>query len=125
MPARGSRVATAAVLAAVGLALAGAASAKPFRITLIRPAAAPRAHAALTLTLSISRAGRPYVRAGYRPLVYLVDETGNPVETFHGALTTPGRFRVIVVFPHGGAWRYVVADPVTGEWVFPVRVGGE
>jgi hypothetical protein len=124
MLARGPRLATVAAFAAVGLALAGAAAAKPFRITLVQPAAAPRAHVGLTLTLRIFRAGRPYERAGYRPLLYLVDKTGSPVATFHGTLAAPGRFRVTVVFPHGGAWRYVVVDPVTGEWVFPVRVSG-
>jgi hypothetical protein len=55
---------------------------------------------------------------GYRPTLYAVDEAGTPIATFRGTAAAPGAFRVQVVFPHAGTWRYVIPDPLNGEWSF-------
>ena len=62
--------------------------------------------------------GTPYTKPGYHPTLTVLDKSGIPVATFRGNAVAPGRYRVSVVFPRAGSWRYVIADPVTGDWYF-------
>ena len=107
-------------LAVVGLALAGTASAKLTRVSVVEPASAPTAGTAWTITARIAVRGKPYAKAGYRPTLYVVDKSGSTVATFRGTPVAPGRFHISIVFPRAGSWRYDIVDPVTGDWFFPV-----
>jgi hypothetical protein len=103
--------------AAAALALAGTAAAKNTRLTVSAPTA-PKANVPWTLTVRVSLDGRPYAKAGYRPTLYLIRSRYVPVATFHATKVAPGTYRVRVVFPQGGKWRYTIPDPVQGDWSF-------
>jgi hypothetical protein len=105
-------------LSALALGLAGTASAKPTQITVTNPAAVPVVGNPWTLTVHVALRGKPYARTGYRPTLYLVNTNGSPIATFYGVRIRAGTFHVRVVFPHAGTWRYVIADPLNGEWSF-------
>ena len=83
------------------------------------PAAAPHAAIAWTLRLRVAVAGKPYARMGYRLMRFVVNRAGVPVATFRGTPTAAGKYSVPLVFPSAGSRRYVVVDPVMGEWDFP------
>jgi hypothetical protein len=122
------RVLTATCSAAAGALLLGGAylavasgtdaPANGQHISVDAAAGVPRAHAAWPVTLRIVMDGRPFVRAGYHPTIWLVDEHDALLGGFRGAQVAPGEFRVWLVFPHAGAWRYVIPDPATGEYWF-------
>ena len=59
-----------------------------------------------------------HARPGYRPLLVLLDGSGSFGGTFHGTRIAPGLYRISIVFPHTGSWRYEIADPVQGDWSF-------
>jgi len=113
-----ARLSVLPALGAIALALAATGVAKNTSVSVVRPQVAPRAGVPWTLTVRVAVHGKPYAKAGYRPTLYLVDRTGTPVATFHGAATAPGKFLVRIVFPHSGTWRYVIPDPLNGEWSF-------
>jgi hypothetical protein len=113
-----SRILAFGLCAALALSFAAVAGAKQTRVTVVTPSTAPRASVPWPLTVRVALGGKPYAKAGYRPALYLVDTSGRPVATFHGTPAAPGRFIVRVLFPHAGTWRYVVADPLNGEWSF-------
>jgi hypothetical protein len=100
------------------LALVAAASAKETWVTVSPSSAAPRAGVPWTVTIRVERAGKPWSKPGYRPLVMLFAQDGSPAATFRGVATGTGRYSVRIVFPYGGTWRYSVVDPVTGDWYF-------
>jgi len=110
---------------ALGLVAAGPAMAKPTSLTLVAPAGTPRAGTVWSPRVEVTVAGRPYPRAGgYRPKLSIFRPLWGPtVATFTGRPTgRPGEYRLRVVFPRPGAWRYIIPDPVTGDWTFRVRV---
>jgi hypothetical protein len=51
-------------------------------------------------------------------MIYILDEHDASLGSFMAMRVAPGAFRVKVVFPHPGSWRYVVPDPVTGDYWF-------
>ncbi|CAB4695357.1 MAG: hypothetical protein F2663_04890 [Actinobacteria bacterium] len=105
------------------LALASPAAAKHTLVTVTSSSLRPHAGVAWKLNVTVKVEGRLYARAGYRPKLSIVNASGVPIETFSGTPIGPGRFRVDVLFPRSGTWRYVVADPISGEWWFnAVRV---
>jgi hypothetical protein len=109
---------TAVAAALAALVLAGGAAAKDTNVSV---ATAPGAHvgAASTVTIRVWFRGKPYAKPGWRPTLYLLRGSSLlPVETYRGVAAGQGTFRVRVVFPRPGAWKYVIPDPVTGEWVF-------
>jgi hypothetical protein len=106
------------LLATLALALAAAAVAKQTSVTVTRPSASPKAGVPWILTVRVALGGKPYVKPGYRPTLYVVDKASRPVATFHGTLAAPGKFSVRIVFPRPGTWRYVIPDPLNGEWSF-------
>ena len=111
------RLATLAA-AVAGLALAASAGAKLTRVTVSTPSATtPRKGVPWTVTVHVSLRGKPYPKPGYRPTLYLISKR-IPVATFHGVAIGEGTFRVRIVFPRPGTWRYVIPDPVNGEWWF-------
>jgi len=105
-------------VATLALVLATAASAKETSVTVTRPSALPHAGVPWTLTVHVAVRGKPYAKVGYRPTLYLVNKARSPIASFHGTATALGAFRVRVVFPHSGTWRYVIPDPLNGEWSF-------
>jgi hypothetical protein len=107
-----------AAIAAAAFMLAAVAAAKQTSVTVAVPSAIPRANVPWPLTVHVALRGKPYPAGRYRPTLYLVDRTGSPVATFHGAPIGRGVFRVWVVFSRAGSWRYVIPDPVTGDWSF-------
>jgi hypothetical protein len=115
---RRARFTALTLFATLALALAASAVAKPTSVTVTKPSASPRAGVPWTLTVRVALRGQPYVKSGYRPTLYMVDKAGRPVATFHGTLAAPGKFSVRIVFPRPGTWRYVIPDPLNGEWSF-------
>ena len=87
------------------------------------PPPTPHAGVAVDLRLRVAVAGKPYARKGYRPTVFVV----NHAERCRSRRSTarprrPEGSPCSLVFPSAGSWRYVVVDPVTGEWsTFPAR----
>ncbi len=105
--------------AAAALVLAATANAKLTNVTVSVPAGVPRDHVPWTVTVHVSLRGKPYAKRGYRPTLYLISKGGFiPVAAFHGVAVGPGTFHVTIVFPRTGAWRYVIPDPLNGEWSF-------
>lgn len=101
------------------LVLAATANAKLTNVTVSVPEGVPRGHVPWTVTVHVSLRGKPYAKHGYRPTLYLISKRGFvPVATFHGIAVGSGTFRVRVVFPRTGSWRYVIPDPLNGEWSF-------
>jgi hypothetical protein len=99
------------------------AAAKHTSVTVISPSLHPHVGVAWPLKVTVKVSGKPYERFGYRPKLSIIDANGIPIETFSGTRVGPGTFRVNVLFPRTGKWRYVVADPIDGEWWFDaVRV---
>jgi hypothetical protein len=111
------RLATLAA-AIAALALSAAAAAKETNVT-VSTAGGAHAGAASAVTIRVWLRGKPYARPGWRPTLYLVRRGAFvPVARYRGVAAGPGTFRVEVVFPRAGAWKYVVPDPVNGEWSF-------
>jgi hypothetical protein len=108
-----------ALLAAVAsLALAASAGAKLTNVS-VSTAGVPHAGAKSTVTVRVSLRGEPFARRGWRPTLFLVRKGAYlPAATYRGVAVAPGTFRVEVVFPRAGAWKYVIPDPVTGDWTF-------
>ncbi len=117
------RFAVAATTIAALLVFVSPAAAKHTSVTVISPSLHPHAGVAWPLKVTVKVWGKPYERLGYRPKLSIIDANGVPIETFSGTRVGPGTFRVDVLFPRSGKWRYVVADPIDGEWWFDaVRV---
>jgi hypothetical protein len=113
-----SKLVVLAAVAALALALAGSAGAKQTNLS-VSTAGSPHAGAPSTVTVRVSLRGKPYAKAGWRPTLYLVRKGAYlPAATYRGASVAPGTFRVRVVFPRAGAWKYVIPDPVMGDWTF-------
>ena len=87
--------------------------AKGTPLTVILPASAPHAHVPWTLTVRTAHA-----RAGYRPVLVILDRGGSFGGSFHGTRVASGVYRISIVFPHAGSWRYQISDPVLGDWSF-------
>ena len=113
------------LVGAAALVLATSAGAKLTNVS-VSTAGSPHVGATSTVTVRVALRGQPYARPGWRPTLYLVRKGAYlPAATYRGALVAPGTFRVRVVFPRAGAWRYVIPDPVTGDWTFVApRVAG-
>ena len=80
---------------------------------MILPASAPHAHVPWTITVRTAHA-----RRGYRPVLVILDRGGSFGGSFHGTRVTSGVYRIRIVFPHAGSWRYQISDPVLGDWSF-------
>lgn len=112
------RFTTLAVVAAA-LVLAAVANAKVTNVAVSTPAGAPRADVPYTITVHVSLRGKPYAKPGYRPTLYLIRKGAFvPVATSHGTAVGPGAYRVTIVFLRPGSWRYVIPDPLNGDWSF-------
>ncbi len=107
------RVITLLALLALVLVLAAGALAKGTPLTVVLPTSGPHTHASWTITVRTAHA-----RPGYRPVLVILDRSGNVGGTFHGTRIGPGVYRVSIVFPHAGSWRYQISDPVLGDWSF-------
>jgi hypothetical protein len=108
------------------LAAAGPAVAKQTSLTLVAPSGSPHAGRVWTPSVRVKLDGRPYPRAaGYRPRLSIFRPMWGPtVATFTGRRTgRPGEYRIRMVFPRPGVWRYAIPDPLTGDWYFRIRVG--
>jgi hypothetical protein len=104
---------------AVALTLPVTAAAKHTKVVVVEPSVAPRVGVPWTLTVRFTVDGRPYARRSFHPALYLLDKAGNQIATFHGKLVASGRFHIRIVFPHAGAWRYAISDPILGSWHYP------
>jgi hypothetical protein len=104
---------------AAALVLAAVANAKLTSVAVSAPASAPRTDVPYTITVHVSLRGKPYTKPGYRPTLYLIRKGAFiPAATSYGTAVGPGTFRVRIVFPRPGSWRYVIPDPLNGEWSF-------
>jgi len=116
-PSRKARTArplvTLLALSALILAVAAGAAAKGTPLTVTLPAAGPRAQVPWTITVRTARA-----RPGYRPVLVILDRGGSFGGSFHGTRVAAGVYRISIVFPHSGSWRYQISDPVLGDWSF-------
>ena len=107
------RLVTLLALSALILSIAAAAAAKGTPLTVILPASAPHAHVPWTITVRTAHA-----RRGYRPVLVILDRGGSFGGSFHGTRVASGVYRINIVFPHAGSWRYQISDPVLGDWSF-------
>ena len=80
---------------------------------MIPPASGPHAHVPWTVTVRAAHA-----RPEYRPTLVLIDRGGSFGGSFHGTWVASGLYRIRIVFPHAGSWRYQISDPVLGVWSF-------
>ncbi len=51
-------------------------------------------------------------------MLVILDRDGSLGGVFHGIRIAPGVYRITIVFPHAGSWRYQISDPVLGDWSF-------
>jgi uncharacterized membrane protein len=109
------------VLAAVvvlALSFVSAAAAKQTSITISTPSRAPVANASWPVTAHVLLKGKPFPGRTYRPTVYLLGKSGAIAGAFHGVRVGNGVYRIDIVFPHSGRWRYSIPDPIDGDWYF-------
>jgi hypothetical protein len=96
---------TAALLAVAAGTTITAAFAEKTSVKIVHPApAVVRQGTTWTALLEISRRGRRL--DGFRPVLEIEDEHGR--RSFVGREMEPGLYRVRVVFPRVGPWRYTV-----------------
>jgi hypothetical protein len=104
---------------AVALMFSVAAAAKHTMVVVAEPSVAPHVGVPWTLTVRVTVDGKPYARRSFHPALYLLDKAGNQIAKFHGELVASGRYRIRIVFPRAGAWRYAISDPIMGSWHYP------
>jgi hypothetical protein len=103
------RLRATAAVAVVAISIAAAALADKTTVKLEKPAPVLVQSRTWTTLLQLSRRGRRL--DGFRPVLEIEDEYGH--RSYLGAETAPGVYRVRVVFPRRGPWKY------------RIRVGGE